>query len=562
MTGRNPLKILSVVLAIVATTGCHGELVSVPFRDAAGVPVPVREEPGTRPEDEGIVASDPWETPKYVLAEPLLVPSEAPGVVVRYSGTSGSPTVRLYGPEETVLLEEALVDPSRAGRTVEVFLPLSPGSMIGAIRFAVPCRCGRFELESVAVAATPHLYRISRDLVSVAHGTTVRPRNAGSQIILPESKDALRLTVSGGPSEPASAAVLEPDFRRPHALLRLSGLGADGVTRSVDFRVYPRNRETDVYLYSSVTGVAPQSIEISPGTMGVEVRAVAEATAPTSLETPIPAEPWTILTYPLADWRSPDLEVFEWSSYPGIYVIDFVDYAVQSDYFKRLSFFTEKRGFRGRMPSVAEVASLHGWNAHNYSAAGLAAFFQAAADGGHPLTAGEASMQELALDLGLVRRSGDQFEPGDGGVVSITRESSPILRELLMAHEAFHGVFYARPAFRRFADEYWQSQPELARSFWRGFFSYMTYDPADEYLMVNELQGYILQQRPRAVNWYFASRIADRLSRAGSPAWGGLQSLLAAYPRYFWDTAAAMNRYVLETENLLGGAVYAIEPLE
>jgi hypothetical protein len=562
MTGRNPLTILAVVLSIATATGCHGDLVSVPFRDAGGVPVSVREEPGTRPEEEGIVASDPWETPKYVLEEPLLITSEAPGLVVRYSGTSGSPTVRLYGPGETVLLEEALVDPSRAGRTVEVFLPLSPGSLIGAIRFAVPCRCGRFELESVAVAATPHLYRISRDIVSVAHGITVRSRNAGSEITLPESKDALKLTVSGSPIDSVSAEVLEPDFRRPHALLRLSGPDADGVTRSVALRVYPRNRETDVYLYSTVTGVAPRSIEIAPGTMEVEVREVAEAPAPTRLETPIPAEPWTILTYPIADWRSPDLEVFEWSAYPGIYVIDFVDYAVQSDYFKRLSFFTEKRGFRGRMPSVAEVASRHGWNAHNYSAAGLAAFFQAAADGEHTLTAGEASMQELAVNLGLVRRSGDRFEAGDGGIVSITRESSPILRELLMAHEAFHGVFYARPAFRRFVDEYWRSQPELARSFWRGFFSYMTYDPADEYLMVNELQGYILQQRPRAVNWYFTSRIADRLARAGSPASVGLQSLLAAYPRYFWDTSAEINRYVLETENLLGGAVYGIEPVD
>ena len=51
---------------------------------------------------------------------------------------------------------------------------------------------------------------------------------------------------------------------------------------------------------------------------------------------------------------------------------------MQDDLLKRMAFFTEKEGFRGRLAADEEIKDLHGFNAHDYRAETLAAFFDLA----------------------------------------------------------------------------------------------------------------------------------------------------------------------------------------
>ena len=78
------------------------------------------------------------------------------------------------------------------------------------------------------------------------------------------------------------------------------------------------------------------------------------------------------------NWRCADYELYEWDRFPHILFFDFKNYKVQSDFFLRLSFFTEKAGFRNRLLSDEELSGQHSYNAHDYSADSLARFFTAA----------------------------------------------------------------------------------------------------------------------------------------------------------------------------------------
>ena len=81
-----------------------------------------------------------------------------------------------------------------------------------------------------------------------------------------------------------------------------------------------------------------------------------------------------VLLYDPEHWRQPDYELFSWTRFPGILIMDTASYAVQSRFFKRLAFYVEKRGYRGRLIPEEEFAGLHGFNAHDYRAEDLARF--------------------------------------------------------------------------------------------------------------------------------------------------------------------------------------------
>ena len=56
----------------------------------------------------------------------------------------------------------------------------------------------------------------------------------------------------------------------------------------------------------------------------------------------------------------------------------------------------------------------------------------------------ERLLREILLTNGVLRRGGNQeLTAGRGGILSVSQESHPVLRELLLSHEAYHGVFYA-----------------------------------------------------------------------------------------------------------------------
>ena len=64
---------------------------------------------------------------------------------------------------------------------------------------------------------------------------------------------------------------------------------------------------------------------------------------------PITADPGIILHWPQTQWRQSSYELFAWEQFPSVLIFDFADYSVQDAYFKRLSFFAEKKGFTGKL---------------------------------------------------------------------------------------------------------------------------------------------------------------------------------------------------------------------
>ena len=231
---------------------------------------------------------------------------------------------------------------------------------------------------------------------------------------------------------------------------------------------------------------------------------------------PLPADPATVLHYDPRLWRRPDYELFAWERFPGVLILDTADYAVQDRFFKRLAFFVEKRGYRGRLVSEQEVGGLHGYNAHDYSAEDLARFFQAADAQGFALNREEEQLRSILSANGILAR-----EAAGGAVLSISRGSGELLRAYLLTHEAFHGLYFSLPRYREACQAAWRELEEPERRFWRLFLDWGGYDFTDEYLAANEMQAYLFQQPRAGLDSYFRRLSSGRLARAfpGEAAW-------------------------------------------
>ena len=247
-----------------------------------------------------------------------------------------------------------------------------------------------------------------------------------------------------------------------------------------------------------------------------------------SLE-PIPADPYRVLSYPMDSWRDKRYEVFSWDIFPEILIIDTADYDVQDRMLKRLAFFTEKAGFRGRLAPDAEIASLHGWNAHDYRAEDLAAFFELARKSNFPLLGEERELESLLLDAGIIRKAaagtggeprpsgsaaGSEIIPGRGAIISISRESDKTdrgLRPRFMAHEGFHGLYFIDADFREFSRRRWEIFPAPAKRFLLSFFDFQAYDTKNPDLVINEFMAHVLQLPASQAAWYFGDYQPNRM---------------------------------------------------
>jgi hypothetical protein len=275
----------------------------------------------------------------------------------------------------------------------------------------------------------------------------------------------------------------------------------------------------------------------------------------------LPADPGLILDYPEEAWRDSRYEIFRWERFPSVLIIDTADYGVQDSLFKRLCFFTEKKGFRGRIAPDWEIAELHGWNAHDYRAEDLARFFQAAED--FPLSPEERELEQILLDEGIIRREAGRIRGGEGAVLSISRESAVYLRSLFMTHEGFHGLFFIDEDFRDFCRRRWEGLSPRARNFIVSYFDYQGYDTGDEYLLVNEFMAHCLQQPVSRAARYFGETLASRIN--ASPRRRGIlpekDEAAGSWPelgRAFRIEAEAFSEYVNKRWGLSAGRVWDV----
>ncbi|MDR0684238.1 MAG: hypothetical protein LBF83_03830 [Spirochaetaceae bacterium] len=298
---------------------------------------------------------------------------------------------------------------------------------------------------------------------------------------------------------------------------------------------------------------------------GVET-AVLKA-APLHNETPVPpiiADPGFILMYPQDEWRGKNFEVFCWESFPNILIFDTASYEQQDKLFKRIAFFAEKKGFKGRLARDEEIAELHGWNAHDYSAETLARFFGAAKKASFPLLDEELALREILVETNIIKVSGDGFTAGSGAVISVSRDSPDYLRLTFMAHEAFHGIFFIDADFREFCKQRWDNLDTDSKRFITSYFDFQQYDIGDSFLVVNEFMAHCLQQGVSASGKYFGETLANRMyekspwRRALLPprdedlgSWPGIAET-------FRREAAALSDYVSMRWGLAAGRVWRV----
>lgn len=277
--------------------------------------------------------------------------------------------------------------------------------------------------------------------------------------------------------------------------------------------------------------------------------------------TPLEAELGTVLYDVERDlWRDDAFELYAWSSFPEILIVDTADYETQAALFKRLAFFVEKRGYAGSLMTDDELAGRHGWNAHNYHPDDLARFFTVADRQDIELTELEHRLRAILAEQGLVQREGDGFAPGRGGIISISQESSAVLRELLLSHEALHGIYYSVEQFREAVNREWSALSNEERAFWRFMLGGMSYNPDDDYLMQNEFQAYLLQQEPQAAHGYFHTRVIPRLKQWYPNRIDYIDSFLAEHPTTFRDSAQALSRSLAELTGVRAGRLLVEAP--
>lgn len=241
---------------------------------------------------------------------------------------------------------------------------------------------------------------------------------------------------------------------------------------------------------------------------------------------PISVDPNAMITWPQTAWRNKDCEVFAWDRFPSILIFDTATYAIQSQYFKRLAFFVEKAGYRGNLMYDQDIAHLHGFNAHDYRAESLAEFFNRASQEQFPLNVQEEDLRAILLEQGIIIQKDDGFIPGEGAVLSFSRQSSTSLRYLFMTHEGFHGLYFTHQEYQAEMYRLYTSMDSRAVDFLESYFSVIKsrgYDCSDQYLMENECMAYTMQQSISRVSSYFSETLHERFLRHGG------SSVLAKY---------------------------------
>ena len=280
---------------------------------------------------------------------------------------------------------------------------------------------------------------------------------------------------------------------------------------------------------------------------------------------PIPADPGLILSWPREAWRDSRLEIFSMENYPSILIFDMGDYDIQEKFLKRIAFYTEKAGYRGKLATHEQIADLYAWNAHDYNAESLADFFYKIRLANMALSDEERELEIILFRNGIIKRGADgSIIPGEGAVLSISRESPAYLRETFMVHEVFHGLFFIDEAFRNFSYKRWDSLEEPCLHFFRAILKYRItppgkplspgYDTTDTYLMINEYMSYLLQQNLSQTESYFKQLFSNTLLNLSPWDRSSVSQVVDIYKK----DAAAFSDYVSRRWGYEAGRVKSV----
>ena len=278
---------------------------------------------------------------------------------------------------------------------------------------------------------------------------------------------------------------------------------------------------------------------------------------------PIKVDPGLIMGWSRNSWRGNDYELFEWDRFPGVLIMDISTYAVQDDFLRRIAFFVEKAGYKGRLLTDDFLKDKHGYNAHDYRAESLAEFFEKVRTENFPINSREKLLREILIKNGvLIEETDGKISAGKGAVISISQESPAYLRTTFIAHEGWHGIYFVDEEFRNaVAAIYYtlETQDSETLAYLKKYFQVtptLNYDVNDSYLMQNEFMAYMLQRPLSATEKYFV----DMASRYHSQKWAKKEAdyIIETNAAGFVSAATLLDQYVSERWNLNAGRVWLI----
>jgi hypothetical protein len=489
--------------ALVLAASCHAQGVTgFAWKDAQGASQAFTQKSNWPAGEEGRFAAGRQSNLYSLGASLVATPSSSLLVEIKRGASEPGARVRLsLSPKADGSSPSQAASFPLLTERARLLLPLEAGSRLASLKVAAEGGTAVFAVESVALVPAFRGYESGPEGVTVSAGFS-RVLGQGYQELSIErpfagiapARTARRSVLPGilldyGPSPPGSSLILAAQSQGGSARTFTLLTHAGGARTCLD---------------PSLLGDASSLVLRAPE--GIAIRAFYAAEL-------------GIRDYELADLGRVLLSdapvegyaLYRWDLLPSVLVFDFRDYATQDRYLKRLAFFVEKLGFRGRLAKDEEIAALHGWNAHDYRPEDLADFFRTAREKAFPLGAAEKELEGILLGAGVITESGGVIGPGAGAMISIARESSEALRRTFAVHESTHAVFFADVDYRRFARSLWASLDAREKWFWKAYLGWAGYDVGSDYLMGNEFQAYLLQQPASAAEEYFAKRKGPEL---------------------------------------------------
>ena len=504
--------------AILLLLGCSARFQAFGFQTAEGTRIDMRQSERRARDKETIFqpTADRSLSPVYTLEKPLAVTGRGQAFAVSYTSSLSDCTLTIFSDEKKPLRSAKL--PASSGTSLRFLVPLSPGDRIWGFQLSDPAPgagAESLEMRAAGTAAFVHGFAIEADGLTVDGSIEVLSASPSrvTARIPPRTREQMEqgpwVISLGQPAESAGGRVVFTS--------------AEG--KSAAFDVGPMHAPPRLDFARGSLGLVPTGIDFTGTLQEITISQL-------SRDAPIPADPGLILTWDQSAWRRPDFEVFSWDRFPKVLIFDTSSYQVQDGLFNRLAFYVEKAGHAGTIEAPQALSGIHGYNAHDYKADDLARFFSAAKEKAIPLTPEEGQLLDELVANGIVMQSGSGFSAGDGSVISISRSSSPLLRDFLLTHECFHGAFFSAPTFRDATEQEWASLSDAEKDVWTRFLASRGYDTADHYLLVNEFQSYLLQQERKNVQG-FQTFTLSRMRAASSRDAALVKRLLATHPDSF-----------------------------
>lgn len=516
-------------LAAVATLFClscsRAEVTGFPWKDARGESLPFAQTEGLPAGAEGSLDVSHPKNRFMPDAAPQAGPNEA--LELEFLLGTAAPTARL-----------SLALSSRADGGAP-FLQVELSLRDAKTRYAIPLPAKtRVESVSVGLLDGPAVSLASISLVPVFRGIESGAGEVRLSPGLSVTKKGLEERISiGSPFADISAH----DSRIP-AFLLAYGPGSRGFRVEADgsrlFSIRAKAKGGKIVLPASLFPAGAERVDLvySAGEAMPDFFASALDARDAEL-----ADLGRILRSPASD---ADYELYRWDLIPSVLIFDFKDYAAQDAYLKRLAFFVEKAGYKGKLADDGAIAGLHGWNAHDYRPEDLSAFFETARKTAFRLDPEEESLKKILLVRGIIVEKSGAIAPGQGAIVSFTRESQGYLRSLFLTHETTHAIFFTDPDYRSFVQKTWASIPSDEKWFWRVYFRWMEYDTSDSYLMANEYQAYLMQQPVSLVEGYFTKNLAARLAEKHPELKDQIDAYMVKYGPSFAERAKAIEAWL------------------